>query len=559
MINFYKIFLTKKEKKLFITIVFLFLLLGFLEMISISLIIPILDILINGDKKSFLINIFFLQDFNLNIKIVLLIFLLSIIIKNLFLILMTYINTKFVIDFTNKIQSELIKNFLNKKLIEKNKQHSSQVLRDITGEAGLFSSGYVGPLMSTISQSILIFFIILFLFIFNFKTTLIICSIIFAISLLIKLFFGKILKKYGEKRVILSEIFFKTLKNCFDFAKEIKILNLMDYFTSQFYNNLNQLKKIGVKRSLLGQLPKFILELSFCIFITSYIFINLTNDNSILIIEIGVYMSSIFRLLPAVNGLLANYQKIKYAKNIQKKLKYLFEEKEIIENCKNITFNKNIMIENVSFSFDKKNVLLNNINLEIKKNSKIGIMGSSGAGKTTLINLIMGFLKPTHGRVLIDNQNDIYMNFKWLNFISYLPQNIVILDDDIKNNIVLFDQYRKYNHTDFRNVLEKTQLIELEKKFIENSNKNLGEAGSKISFGEKQRIGLARALYRNSEILILDEPTNFLDKLNAELFTNVLDKFFKDKTIIILSHDKNILRICEEIYNLKNKNLLKIS
>jgi ABC-type multidrug transport system fused ATPase/permease subunit len=559
MINFYKIFLTKKEKKIFIAIIFLFLFLGFIEMISISLIIPILELLINGEKKSYLSNLFFFEDFNLNIKIVLLIFLLSIVIKNLFLILTTYTSAKFIIDLTNKIQSELIKNFLNKKLIEKNKQHSSQVLRDITGEAALFSSSYVGPLMSTISQSILIFFIILFLFIFNFKTTLIICLIILTISLLIKFFFGKILKKYGEKRIILSEIFFKTLKNCFDFAKEIKILNLMDYFTSQFYNNLNQQKKIGVKRSLLGQLPKFILELSFCIFITSYIFINLTNDNSSLIIEIGIYMSCIFRLLPSVNGLLANYQKIKYAKNIQKKLNYLFEEKKIIENCKNISFNKSIMIKNVSFSFDKKNDLLNNVNLDIKKNSKIGIMGSSGAGKTTLINLIMGFLKPTYGQVLIDNQNDIYMNFKWLNFISYLPQNIVILDDDIKNNIVLFDQYRKYNHTDFRNVLEKTQLIELEKKFIDSSDKNLGEAGSKISFGEKQRIGLARALYRNSEILILDEPTNFLDKLNTELFINVLDKFFKDKTIIILSHDKSILRICEEIYNLKNKNLLKIS
>ena len=415
MINFYKIFLTKKEKKIFITIIFLFLLLGFLEMISISLIIPILEILINGDKKVNLSNVFFVRDFNLNIKTILLIFLLSIIIKNLFLILMAYINTKFIIDLTNKIQSELIKNFLNKKLIEKNKQHSARVLRDITAEASLFSSGFVGPLMSTLSQSILIFFIILFLFIFNFKTTLIICLIIFTISLLIKLFFGKIIKKYGKKRVILSEMFFKTLKNCIDFAKEIKILNLMDYFTSQFYNNLNQQKKIGIKRSLLAQLPKFILELSFCIFIISYIFINLTKDNSSLIIEIGIYMSCIFRILPTVNGLFANYQKIKYSKNAQKNLNYLFEEKKIIENYKNITFNENIMIENVSFSFDKQNDLLNNINLEIKKKSKIGIMGSSGAGKTTLINLIMWYETQSivigiHSFILIFNQLNYFSN-----------------------------------------------------------------------------------------------------------------------------------------------------
>ena len=486
-------------------------------------------------------------------------FISSIVVKNLFLILMTYVNSKFIIELTNKIQSELIINFLNKKLIDKNKQHSSKILRDITSEANLFSSGYVGPTMSSISQLILIFFIIFFLFIFNFKVTLVICLIILIISFLIKTFFGKILKNYGEKRVVLSEVFFRTLKNCFDFAKEIKILNLMDYFTSQFNNNLNQQKKIGLKRALIGQLPRFILELSFSIFIISYIFFNLKAQNSNLIIEIGVYVSCIFRIMPTVNGLFANYQKIKYAKNIYNNLIYLFEKKEITENYKNISFKNSIKLENVSFSFDNKKNLLDNVNLEIRKNSKIGIMGSSGSGKTTLINLIMGFIKPTHGRILIDNQHDIYMNSKWLNLISYVPQNIVILDDDIKNNIVLFDTFRKFNYDDYKNIIKQAQLVELEKKIIERGYKSLGEAGSNISFGEKQRIGLARALYRRSQILILDEPTNFLDKVNVELFINTLEKFFQDKTIIILSHDKNVLRICEKTYNLVNRNLLSSS
>jgi ABC-type bacteriocin/lantibiotic exporter with double-glycine peptidase domain len=559
MIKYYRTFLNQKEKKIFILIIFFFLVLGFLELISLSLIIPILEILINGEKKSSLSNFLFFKDFDLNIKIILTMFISTIIIKNFFLILMTYINSKFIIELTNKIQSELIKNFLNKKLIDKNKQHSSKILRDITSEANLFSSGYVGPTMSSISQLILISFIILFLFIFNFKVTLVICTIILIISFLIKLFFGKILRNYGEKRVILSEVFFRTLKNCFDFAKEIKILNLMDYFTSQFNNNLNQQKKIGIKRALIAQLPRFILELSFSIFIIFYIFFNLTAQNSNLIIEIGVYVSCIFRIMPTVNGLFANYQKTKYSKNIYSNLSYLFEKKEITENFKNITFEKSIRLENVSFSFDNKNYLLENINLEIRKNSKIGIMGSSGSGKTTLINLIMGFIMPTHGRIFIDNQHNIYRNSKWLNLISYVPQNIVILDDDIKNNIVLFDTFRNFNYVNYKKIIEQTQLVDLEKKIIERGYKNLGEGGSKISFGEKQRIGLARALYRRSEILILDEPTNFLDRANVELFINTLEKFFQDKTVIILSHDKNVLRICEKTYNLVNRNLLSSS
>ena len=186
-------------------------------------------------------------------------------------------------------------------------------------------------------------------------------------------------------------------------------------------------------------------------------------------------------------------------------------------------------------------------------------MGASGSGKTTLINLIMGLIKPTQGQILVDGKENIFSNDRWLENISYVPQNIVILDDSIKNNITLFDTFKEFDQNEYERVIELTQLSEVEKKFSKRNYSNVGENGSKISFGEKQRIGLARAIYRKSSLLILDEPTNFLDKDTTSLFIETLEKHFQDKTIIFLSHDKSVLRICEKIYKINDGNLSILS
>ncbi len=559
MIKYYKTFLNQKEKKYFFTIIFLFIILSFAEIISLSLIIPILEIIVNGEKESFTSKFLLAKNFELNLRSVLTLFVISILLKNIFLIFVQFINAKFIIELANKIQFLLIKNYFDKSLIEKNKEHTSKTMRNINSEANLFSSSLVGPIMSNISQSILILFIFFFLIVFNFKVTIIVTSLILITGFLINFVTNKKLKKYGHQRVLLSEKFFRILKNSFDFAKEIKILKLMDYFSNEFKKNLILQKNIGIKRSILGQLPKTFFEIVFALFLVTYIFFNTQTQNPNLVVEIGVYIACIFRLMPSINNFFMNYQKIKYSKNSYDNLKFLFEKKVSFDTHKIPTFKDKILIKDLCFRYDSKNEILININLEIKKNSKIGIMGASGSGKTTLINLIMGLIKPTQGQILVDGKENIFSNDRWLENISYVPQNIVILDDSIKNNITLFDTFKEFDQNEYERVIELTQLSEVEKKFSKRDYSNVGENGSKISFGEKQRIGLARAIYRKSSLLILDEPTNFLDKDTTSLFIETLEKHFQDKTIIFLSHDKSVLRICEKIYKINNGNLSILS
>ena len=560
MIKYYKTFLDKEEKRKFFILIFFFIILSFAEIISISLIIPLLELILNEESQSFVSKLLIANNLDLNLKTVLSLFVFSIIFKNLFLIFTQYFNTKFIVELYNKIQLLLIKNYLNKNLIEKNKEHTSETMKNINSEANLFSAGLIGPMMSSISQSILIFFIIFFLLIFNFKVTFIVTFLLLLTALLIKTITGKKLKEFGHQRTVLSAKFFRILKNSFDFAKEIKILKLMEYFSGNFKKNLILQKNIGIKRSIFGQLPKAFSEVIFALFIVIYIYFNIQSQNTNLAFEIGVYVACVVRWMPSINNLTSNYQKIKYSKNSYDNLKFLFKENNLPSSrCLKVTFEDKIILKNLSFSYDDKNLILSNLNLKINRNSKIGIMGSSGSGKTTLINLIMGLIKPTQGQILIDGKESIFGNDLWLDNISYVPQNIVILDDDIKNNITLFNTFREFDQKHYEDVIKLSQLSEVEKKFSKREYNNVGENGALLSFGEKQRIGLARAIYRKSSILILDEPTNFLDKNTTDLFIETLEKNFHDKTIIFLSHDIRDLRICEKIYRIENGNLSVMS
>ena len=169
--------------------------------------------------------------------------------------------------------------------------------------------------------------------------------------------------------------------------------------------------------------------------------------------------------MPSINNLTSNYQKIKYSK-IPMIISNFYLKKTISSSrCLKVTFEDKIILKNLSFSYDDKNLILSNLNLKINRNSKIGIMGSSGSGKTTLINLIMGLIKPTQGQILIDGKESIFGNDLWLDNISYVPQNIVILDDDIKNNITLFNTFREFDQKHYEDVIKLSQFLKLKKIF----------------------------------------------------------------------------------------------
>ena len=272
--------------------------------------------------------------------------------------------------------------------------------------------------------------------------------------------------------------------------------------------------------------------------------------------------------MPCMNRIINSSQNIKFClpsmdiiyKECQKLNK---SESDRNSDSSKLNFNNEIKLDNVSFQYPKNDFfILKNINLKIKKNSITGIFGKSGNGKTTLVNIITGLLSPSSGFIYCDSVNISQKTSSWQKLLTYVPQNVYLYDDTIENNIkfniVEKKKFGKSNVSEMEQDVVLKNAIDLAglTAFIDSLENGLqsttGELSAKISGGQKQRIGIARAIYKNSEILILDEATNSLDNKAEEEILNKLYNLKNKLTIIIVSHNKDNFRICDQIFELKN-------
>lgn len=274
--------------------------------------------------------------------------------------------------------------------------------------------------------------------------------------------------------------------------------------------------------------------------------------------EIMIFISLVVivsvRLMPSTTRIIGSLQRLRYSQPLNeiltKEIKNKFNiNKEYFKGTTNeyLPFKKEISFSKVSFSYDLKKPIIKNLNFKIKKNICIGIVGDSGSGKSTITDLIMGLLKPTSGEIKIDNialKNNVG---SWQNNISYVSQSPFFLNDSIEKNIAFGLPLNKINRKLLVEVSKKAQIHDHINKLKFKFNTKIGESGINFSGGQLQRIAIARALYRKSEILILDEATNSLDYKSELMFFEFLKKLKKKLTIIIISHKSENLNICDQV------------
>ena len=341
--------------------------------------------------------------------------------------------------------------------------------------------------------------------------------------------------------------------------KEVQILDRQDEFGIELNDQYVRLNKLELDFTILTSLPRILLELigvfSFVIFIVILLYQN--QSPSEIVPTIALFSISFIRVLPAIVNIVQNLQHRKYH---QPAFNLIFEELEILKKSNFIDkkdkpqiseFNK----EKIDIIFDKfffrypnfnKNIL-NNINLKIRHGEVLGIIGGSGTGKTTFVDNLLGLLKPTEGEILANDTNIQSNIHQWQKKIGYVSQSIFIMDASIEENIAFGITQDKIDKKLMEYALNSAQLNELNHKLSKSNNPSVGENGVRLSGGQRQRIGIARALYRNPSILLLDEATNSLDKHTEDKILDVIANLNKQKTIIIISHDKNSLRYCDRI------------
>ena len=381
--------------------------------------------------------------------------------------------------------------------------------------------------------------------------------------------FSQFLNKWGSQRHEFSTQSLKTLNEIFSGIKTIKIFNVEKTFNKMFANYINRFSSVATKHSAFINYPKIVLEMSaITIIFSSLIIINNSNlDLESIIPFFGVFIAGAFRLLPSVNKLMMSFNNISFHKTSINMMIKEYDKSEIAIDktiYKNIIFEKEIKIEDLSFSHNQKDVIYDKENITINKFDFIGIYGESGSGKTTLVDIIIGLYKPNKGKLIVDGKEiSTSEEIKgWQKKIAYVPQSTFLFNGSIENNVSF--EFNK-DLIDTKKVVQSLESSQLEKFVNEKEKFNyiIDEGGGNLSVGEKQRIGIARALYKNPELIILDEPTSALDSDTAKNLIKFFGELRKRRTLIIISHDLSTLQFCNKIYEIKqseagkNKIILK--
>ena len=537
-----------------------------LEMIGIGLIIPIINIFIQDE--IFFSKFTFLNDLQLNdysktnlISISLICLITVYLFKTIFLTYVSYKQTQFITDIRKTISQRLFVNYLERSYEFFLNKNSSELIRNINDIAN-FCVLLRAVLMFLTELTILIG-ISLLLIIYEPTGSIV---VLFSIGLIGILFSNKIKKKaefWGTERRNAEGYKMSVMQESFRLIKEIKISNLNKYFITKFISSNNLAAVNHFKHEFVLSLPRYWFELIAIFGFTILIIVlTYTTDSATNIIAtIGLFAAATFRLLPSIIKMINYIQQVHFSLPVLNNLSEEFNlEKKVKNNQEKFDtkfiIKKELILKNISFKYqNSNNNVLDNINLKIKTGSIIGIKGPSGVGKTTLVNIILGLLKPTSGEVLVDGI-DINKNLEsWQKNIGYVPQNIVLTDDTLKNNIALGIDEKQIDKNRINNCIKESQL----ENFISNVEKGIdtdvGELGSKLSGGQKQRIGIARSIYNDPQVLILDEFTSALDNQTEEKIISEISNYGKTRTVIIVSHKLSTLSKCNNIYELTKENL----
>ena len=561
--------LKKKERYHLIIILLLTIIVTIFELLGIGLIIPILNIFVGNEFTKYTQHFNFFNDLSKeNILVVLLILLgLSYFLKFFISRHLIYKQNEISHKLNTDMSRALFKKYLYKKYIFHIKNHSSKLIRNTQSEVNIFTFGVVFNLIRLFCEILLFISICIALLFYEFEASILMIFLFSFVGYFLLKFTNDKLKKWGLVRQIHSSLLLKQLQHGFASIKEIIMNNLEEIFINKYHHEILQSAKAGRNRDTITQLPRLILEL---IGISSFIiliifFLKKGGEVSEIFVIVGVFFFAASKLLPSVSKIVQSIQNIKFNSHavdlIYNELTDLDKNSNRdneIKKDENFNF-ENILFKNVDFSYplsDKK--ILHNVNLKINKRDKVGIIGKTGSGKSTFINLFCGLLDNNQGEIEINNKIIQDVRVSWQNGIGYVPQFVSILDESLLFNISLETNPDKASIEKINQILKIVSLYDYVNSLPEKIYTLAGENGNNLSGGQIQRLGIARALYKNPSIIILDEATSALDEATE---TKILDNLFKNKecTIVTISHRKNSLKQCNKIFEITNNLIEEIS
>jgi ABC-type multidrug transport system fused ATPase/permease subunit len=564
--------LTSDEKRKAIILLCMILIVALLEMIGVASIMPFMAVLTNPDviQTNFILKNLFKFSKNIGVEnnnqflfmLGILVFLL-LVTSITFKALTSYAQLRFTYMRQYSVGKRMVEGYLHQPFSWFLNRHSADLGKNILSEVGQVVNKGLNPCLNLIQQILVTVALLSILIIVNLKLALIVGITLGLAYSLIYLFTHGLIGRIGKERLKASELLFVTLSEAFSAIKEIKVGGVEKNFVNRFSDPANNLAKSQALLGLISSLPRFALEvIAFggIMLVILYLIAQSGNFNDVIPI-IALYVFAGYRLMPALQGIYNSVAQIRY---IEPALDALYKDlinlksATLVQDKSRLIFKKGITLKNIFYQYPKsQKMVLKNINFSISVSTKIGIVGTTGSGKTTIVDIILGLLEVQKGDLKVDGKLIDKNNLRsWQNSIGYVPQNIFLADDTVSANIAFGVEDKKINQESVENAakiasLHKFVINDLPQKY----QTTIGEKGIRLSGGQRQRIGIARALYHNPKLLILDEATSSLDNLTEQAVMEAVNNMSKDTTIIMIAHRLSTVKECDNIIVLENGEL----
>jgi ATP-binding cassette subfamily C protein len=561
----------RKERIQFIFVVLATLLMAFFQALGIASILPFIDMVMDPEiidtnsKLNFFYNYFQFKAKSSFIIASGLVVLGLLIIGNFVSAFATWMKINFVWKKNHSLSTALLRKYISMPYTFFLKNNSSDLGKNVLAEVQQLTSGFLMPITKIITNSLVVFIVFAMLLTINPSITFGVILILALSYTLIYLYFSKKLKQGGKQRLKENTDRYKVAGEALGGIKDIKVLGVESIFLNKFLRHSKTFSNLQSWYKVIGEIPRYVMEVvAFGGIILILIFLVSSQLPAQKIIPlISFFAFAGYRLMPSLQEIFSSFTNLKFNEAILNQIHNDMccsddtgVQKDFTDrkSLKPIKFGNEIELSNISFTYPgKEKEVLKDINITIKKNNFVAIIGETGAGKTTLVDLILGLLTPNRGTMKVDNTEITTENIRnWQANLGYVPQQIYLSDDTIAKNIAfgLTDE-----RIDLKRVKEVARLANLDS-FIEEDlsrgyNTKIGERGIKLSGGQKQRIGIARALYHDPEVLLLDEATSSLDDKTEKEVLKAIESVAKLKTMIVIAHRLTTIKNSDLVYVIK--------